>query len=302
MKTALIGYGYWGKIIRRYIESSKSFQLVKICCKEQVDGKDNLFTTDINIIWNDSDIETVFICTPVATHFEICRQGLLNGKNVFCEKPTVRTSEEFEELAYLAKKQNKILFTDYIYTVSPSIMKMKEELPEIGTISGIEGEISQFGNFYPQDTVFEVLGVHLFSVLGYLVPDLKIDSCKSSYLFDLNLYSGMLQAKINGNIQVLFTCSLLNVKKIRIIKIYGTRGTLVFDMMDKEATLYLQKYENQKDGVVKGGEFKNWKFDENNNLVRILLKFREAIVSGDNQENLKVARIVNRLLENCKGS
>lgn len=298
MKTALIGYGYWGKIIRRYIESDKSFQLVKICCKEQMNREDGVFTTDIETIWNDNQIETVFVCTPVATHFEICRQGLLNGKNIFCEKPTVRISTEFEELVYLAEKQNKVLFTDYIYTVSPSILKMKELLPEIGNIIGIEGEISQFGNFYQQDTVFEVLGVHLFSVLGCLVPDLKIDSCKSSYLFDL--YSGKLQAMINGNIQVMFTCSLLNAKKIRIIKIYGMQGTLVFDMMDERGTLYLQKFENQGNGVIKKCEYKQWKFDEKNNLRIILQKFREILISGNNQDNLNVARVVNKFLEECK--
>ena len=29
MKTAIIGYGYWGKILRYYIEKNPNFSLIK---------------------------------------------------------------------------------------------------------------------------------------------------------------------------------------------------------------------------------------------------------------------------------
>ena len=31
MKAALIGYGYWGKILEKYIASCRDFELVSIC-------------------------------------------------------------------------------------------------------------------------------------------------------------------------------------------------------------------------------------------------------------------------------
>lgn len=78
------------------------------------------------------------------------------------------------------------------------------------------------------------------------------------------------------------------------------QGTLVFDMMDERGTLYLQKFENQGNGVIKKCEYKQWKFDEKNNLRIILQKFREILISGNNQDNLNVARVVNKFLEECK--
>lgn len=51
MKAALIGYGYWGKIIRRYIEQNKNFELVRICTQEDVAEEKEFFTKDYRIYW-----------------------------------------------------------------------------------------------------------------------------------------------------------------------------------------------------------------------------------------------------------
>lgn len=176
MRAALIGYGYWGKIIRKYIDENCNFDLLCIYTKnpdpEERKKSELVFTQSLEAVLYDYQIEAAFVCTPIETHYEICKTLLLSGIYVFCEKPTVRRQEEFDILTRIAESRHKILYTDYIYLLSPSIKKMKEIIPLIGDINAIEGEISQFGNFYPDDTVFEVLGVHLLSVLVYLVPDI----------------------------------------------------------------------------------------------------------------------------------
>lgn len=297
MKAALIGYGYWGKIIRRYIEQNKNFELVRICTQEDVAEEKEFFTKDLQDILANQQIEAAFVCTPIATHFEICKSLIMSGKHVFCEKPTVRGGNALEELLRLSKDNHRILYTDYIYTESPSIIMMKELLPQIGDISDIEGEISQFGNFYPQDTVFEVLGVHLFSVLAYLISDMEIQTCDVFALKGMPFYGGRVQMTVNDRIRVLFMCNLLNTKKIRMIKIYGTTGSILFDMMDKEATLRMQKYTQNSAGIIEKGESRTWNFDESNNLSTVIQKFHEAIINETNSQNEMVAQGVNMILE-----
>lgn len=89
MKAALIGYGYWGKIIEKYICDSTYFDLAAVCSPEL--DNNGIYTKDLEKLMYDPQLEAVFICTPVSTHFDICKKFLESGKHIFCEKPTVKT-------------------------------------------------------------------------------------------------------------------------------------------------------------------------------------------------------------------
>lgn len=295
MNAAVIGYGYWGKIIQRYIEESREFNLMKICSLGELPVS-SLFTDKLEDITQDPNIEVAFVCTPISTHYQICKELLTHHKHVFCEKPLVKDTIELEELYGLAEQNQCILYVDYIYTISRSIWKLKDLISEIGEICCIEGEISQFGNFYPQDHVFEVLGVHLFSVLVYLLPDMSIDQYKVNMFGCLSETMGKVYILANKIIDIYFTCSLLSEKKIRIIKIYGTKGSIIFDMMDDEATVRLLKYEQVEMRCYSRIENLKWKFDEKNNIKYVLEDFSRAVTKADNNENARVVRAVNEML------
>ncbi|MBU1209561.1 MAG: Gfo/Idh/MocA family oxidoreductase [Proteobacteria bacterium] len=44
------------------------------------------FTTSLNEMLKNPDIKAMAISTPAATHYEMVKQSLLEGKNVFVEK------------------------------------------------------------------------------------------------------------------------------------------------------------------------------------------------------------------------
>jgi predicted dehydrogenase len=298
MKVALIGYGYWGKIVRKYIEADGLFELAAICCHQDLfEEPPLLITHELDDIVKDSTIEAVFVCTPIGTHYELCKKFLLAGKHVFVEKPTVRAEEDLEELLQYAEKNKVILFTDYIYTESPSIKKMKRVLPKIGEVCRVEGEISQFGNFYPQDSVQEVIGVHLFSILEYLFPSLQVQMREKIEMSRLTAYGVTLQMVLDNQAQVFLTCNLLSAKKMRWFKIYGTMGSLVFDMMDSEANLRFYQYHQTTNGVFDLDEVRTWQFDECNNLTNMIRTFADAIAVGNNKDNVAVACGVHRILK-----
>lgn len=299
MKAALIGYGYWGKIIKRYIDDNTHFELVAICSQENIKLNGIIFTNNLNDIVNNPAIEAAFVCTPIGTHFDICQALLTHDKHVFCEKPLVSDTVQLKKLIYLAEKFKKILYTDYIYIASPSIRKMRQIINNIGNICCIEGEISQFGNFYSKDTVFEILGVHLFSVLAYFFPEFVINSC-DIYNPGLLKEYGCVNLNINDNVEVNFICSLLSSKKIRTIKIYGTKGHILFDMMDKEATLRFLDYTYDSQMGYKKLQEKTWLFDENNNLSNMVEMFNETIATSNNCENLQVSKRVEEVLQRIR--
>ena len=75
MKAALIGYGYWGKIIEKYICDSTYFDLAAVCSPEL--DNNGIYTKDLEKLMYDPQLEAVFICTPVSTHFDICKKFLV---------------------------------------------------------------------------------------------------------------------------------------------------------------------------------------------------------------------------------
>ena len=55
-------------------------------------------------VLDDPDIRAVAVATPAATHYEIVRQCLEAGKDVFVEKPLALTAEQGHALVELAEQ------------------------------------------------------------------------------------------------------------------------------------------------------------------------------------------------------
>ncbi len=67
----MVGLGYWGKNILRNLHDL---------------GVLHTFTTSLDEMLKNPDIKAVAISTPAAAHYEMVKQSLIEGKNVFVEK------------------------------------------------------------------------------------------------------------------------------------------------------------------------------------------------------------------------
>lgn len=119
MKTGLIGYGYWGKILLSKLEKLSD---VKFVCTSK--------NSYINLI---NEVEWVFIATPNDTHYEIVKHCLTNGKNVFCEKPLALRYDECVKLYELADKMGVKLYVDDVfnYRNETKLLDLKQENLEV---------------------------------------------------------------------------------------------------------------------------------------------------------------------------
>ncbi len=75
MNSLLIGDGHWGGIIKPKLKQYTNLIYT-------ANSKSNLRET-----LRSPNIETVFVCTPTDTHYEIVKLCLEENKKVFCEKP-----------------------------------------------------------------------------------------------------------------------------------------------------------------------------------------------------------------------
>lgn len=83
-----------------------------------------------------SRIDVAYVASPHDTHYEYCRQLLLQGKHVLCEKPLCFSGEEAKELFAIAQEQKLILMEAVKTAYCPGFT----ELIKIAR-SGVIGEI-----------------------------------------------------------------------------------------------------------------------------------------------------------------
>lgn len=292
INCALIGYGYWGHILEKYIKNDSRFELKYIYDLNQnpVLSLDELIECH--------SLEAVFLCTPADTHYELSKKFLARGVHVFCEKPLAKKAEEVQSLICIAKQKKLCLYVDYIYTVSKSIMHIKNELIHIGEVKFFKGVISQFGIFYPRDTVYEVLGVHLYSILAYLLGSevKKARILNESVIHreaNGNPLDVVLALKFPDHMEALLECSLISDEKRREFKLIGTKGMLSFNMLsDTTFTKTLFKKETCGYSITKVERFS---YDEMNNLSLVLDDFFHRIYGGKGG-NMNIAENVAFLL------
>jgi predicted dehydrogenase len=285
MKAALIGYGYWGRILEKYLRDSDKFDLA-VVYSPRLENRD-IYTNNFTKITKDDKIEAVFICSPVLTHFSYCEMLLRLKKHVFCEKPTAKSLAEFNILNDLALNNDRILFTDYIYTVSQSINKLKEMLILAGPLTGISCKICQNGKIYKDESVYVTLGVHMIAVITYLLNQKPVNTV----FFDLtNEAHGFIQMVYPENINVNIECNLLTPLKERIITIYGKNDILYFNMLEE---ITVQKLQRTESGLL---SIENYCFDEKNNISLAIDAFRKCIEKRDCRENLDLSKNVLEIL------
>ena len=163
---ALIGCGYWGSKLQRYIQDSSAFDLKYVC-----NSKSNLE------VWKDKDVSAVIVATPNETHYEITRQALLHRKSVMCEKPLALTEAECLELKMLTARnlsnsnRDLELCVEYTHTFSKALQRAKELIDSgmIGKVLGIEMATKHLGRF-GGGSVYWLLGSRMLAVLDMFVP------------------------------------------------------------------------------------------------------------------------------------
>jgi predicted dehydrogenase/threonine dehydrogenase-like Zn-dependent dehydrogenase len=76
-------------------------------------------TTDIDDVFSDSSIDTVFVVTRHDTHASFVTRALESGKNVFVEKPLAITMDELEDVASAARASDGLLMVGFNRRFAP---------------------------------------------------------------------------------------------------------------------------------------------------------------------------------------
>lgn len=180
IKTAIIGYGYWGPRIARNFNTADGCKVVAICDKNPASLKracrdfPNIeLTCDFNAILTSPDIDAVAIVTPVWTHFELAELALKNGKHVFVEKPFTSTSAQAEQLIELAERKNLRIMVDHTFLFTGAVQRIKKMVEEetLGKLYYYDSTRVNLGLFQHDVNVIWDLAPHDLSIVDHLIAN-----------------------------------------------------------------------------------------------------------------------------------
>jgi predicted dehydrogenase len=102
-------------------------------------------------LFDDPEIDVVYIATPHSFHFQNAYDALLSGKSVLCEKPMTISANESKTLTEFAKSKGLFLMEAMWTYFLPAIQQAKQWLDE-GKIGKLKHIKADFGYPMPYDS------------------------------------------------------------------------------------------------------------------------------------------------------
>jgi UDP-N-acetylglucosamine 3-dehydrogenase len=177
-KILLLGLGRWGLNHLRNLHNLPVELFVAELGDPQLEPARKLGIPPARLTTNYRDfinrVDAAVIVTPAPTHFSLCRELLAAGKDVFVEKPLALVSEEAEQLAQLAGKNQRILQVGHILRFDPATLWLRDAVQkgEFGQVNMIRGHFGGFKRPRNDSGVMFADGIHFADLFNFILDAL----------------------------------------------------------------------------------------------------------------------------------
>lgn len=193
--------------------------------------KEIIFTTDINEILSDPEVDLVVVSAPDRFHVPYAKQILNAGKHALVEKPFAPTAKEAEEVFALAKEKGLVCMPNQNRRFDADFLALKDVIAsgKIGDVVRLEGHFDYFrpNGWYDHLGTLYNLGVHttdqIISLFG--MPDHVSCDVRSiahpgvgDDYFDIDFYYGNSKVTISTSM-----CVLIDYPRFTL---HGTNGSM----------------------------------------------------------------------------
>lgn len=217
--------------------------------------------TRTEAFWAEADV--VDVVTGTDAHYAVCRQALLDGKDVFVEKPMTLSVEEAVDLAGIVAERGRVLQVGYYYRYHPIARWLRGQIAAgaLGDLRYAYGSFMGFKRARNDVGVMHTDGIHFIDLFNFLFDATPVDVygvARDHFkrgLDDLALglftYPGDLVARVEagyiqpGEWRDKVVPGAMTTKSITVV---GSRRTVVADFEAERTTMYDVHHE-LRDGV-----------------------------------------------------
>lgn len=244
MNIAIIGFGNAVQNYHLpYLEKRENIQVKYIFRREEDRVREGTeqeswyptisFTTRLEEILQDEEVELIVICTHADSHMEYATKALENNKHVLVEKPFAPTIQEANQVFELAKSKGLIAMANQNRRFDGDFLTLKKVL-DSGKLGNIIEIQSHYDYFNPQGVkkgsfgLLYMLAVHtidqIISLYGkpdgihYDVRSIYYPGDSDDYI-DIDFYFGKIKATVK--------CSLTVKLEHPKFTVHGDKGSFI---------------------------------------------------------------------------
>lgn len=245
VKVAVVGLGYWGPNLARNFNQLEGAEL-KWCC----DGRSEThrawagslpstaFTTDLDQLLSDPELDAVAIATQVSSHAELATKVLEAGKHCFVEKPLAQSAAEAEAIDDLATSKQLTLMVGHLLQYHPGVSKLKQLIDdgELGEPFYIYSNRLNLGQLRGDENALWSLGAHDVSVLLHLLDQMPVEVSAhgNAYLQEGVEDVVFCHLRFASGVTAHLHLSWLDPHKERRFTVVGAKRMATFDDMELE--------------------------------------------------------------------
>lgn len=135
VRVGVIGVGMMGKQHMEALRRIRGVTLAAVAGRKEETpenpdefGCGVIFYENYKEMIDQAEIDSVHICTPNDSHFEIAAYALINNKHVYCEKPFTLYLEQAEQLIKMAKEKRRAAGVNYNYRNNAMVQEMRQRI------------------------------------------------------------------------------------------------------------------------------------------------------------------------------
>jgi predicted dehydrogenase len=254
LNVAVIGCGYWGKnLVRNFNQLGALSMVCDTTPAGQATAADlasqSEIVSDVQQVL-ETEVPGVVIATPAETHYDLVKQALLAGKDVFVEKPLALTYEHGAGLLRLAEQQRRILMVGHVLEYHPAVTQLLAlvQKGELGKVRYIYSNRLSLGKIRREENILWSFAPHDVAVILRLMSNLpfQVIACGGSYLqpniADVTVTNLLFDNGVRAHIYV----SWLHPFKEQRLVVVGSKKMASFDDVAKRLVLYDQRVEFQE--------------------------------------------------------
>ncbi len=254
VRVAVIGAGHWGpNLIANFHDRRRSEVPWVIDVDEHRRDAVTRRFPEIAVSYDprnaieDATVDAVAIATPTATHYELARAALENGKHVLVEKPMAATIRDAEALCELAEQTGRILMVGHIFVYNSASQYAKRYLAdgELGRVYYVSMTRTNLGPIRIDVNAAWDLASHDIALASYWLdawPE-SVSAVGHDWINPGQEDAVFATLRYPGQVLVHLHASWLHPHKTREIAVVGEKRMLTFD--DMSLTEPLRIYDKQ---------------------------------------------------------
>jgi len=255
LKIGIVGVGYLGNF---HLNNLLSHSNIEVAGFFDIDQKRSRFIAEKYNVRSFisrqkllDHCDALFVVTPTSSHYEVTKDALEQGKDVFCEKPITEKIEQAEELMELAETQNLVLQVGHIERFNPAFTALENFSLAPKFIEC--HRISMFNERGIKSAVIPELMIHDLDIILKIVnsPIEKIEACGAPVLTQTIDMANVRLLFKNGCIANV-TASRVSDKKVRKFRIFQKDAYINIDFLNKNTEIFTME---NKGGMEKLSSF-----------------------------------------------